>query len=276
MRIVPDFIDSPNGRLCTIEYLPDSDCDRQHTVVFIPPFAEEMNRSRRMIADQARALAATGFRTVFGDLYGTGDSEGDFSQATFSIWCDNVSLFIKRAAEVTGDSVSVIAIRFGALLLFRGMDRTSINAENIVLWQPCTSGSTYLRQFLRMRIAAGLANDGADRETVSQLTKLLAAERLVEVAGYGLSASLAGSIESSRLEVLNTRELPLIHWFEVATSPEIALSAPSTIEIQRLESQGARIDAATILGDQFWSTAEITTAPKLIDATTSALVGAVH
>ena len=54
-------------------------------VVHVHPFAEEMNKSRRMAALQARALAAEGFAVLQLDLLGCGDSAGDlrnFEQIT--------------------------------------------------------------------------------------------------------------------------------------------------------------------------------------------------
>ena len=45
-------------------------------VLYLHPLAEEMNRSRRMAALQARALAAAGCEVLQPDLLGCGDSAG--------------------------------------------------------------------------------------------------------------------------------------------------------------------------------------------------------
>ena len=47
-------------------------------VLYVHPLAEEMNKSRRMAALQARALAASGWVVLQVDLFGCGDSDGDF------------------------------------------------------------------------------------------------------------------------------------------------------------------------------------------------------
>jgi hypothetical protein len=47
----------------------------------VPPFAEEMNKSRRMIAEVGRRLEGSGVGMLLVDLFGTGDSEGEFAQA---------------------------------------------------------------------------------------------------------------------------------------------------------------------------------------------------
>ena len=52
-------------------------------VVHAPAFAEEMNKSRRMVALQARALAEDGLAVLLVDPLGCGDSPGDFGDATW-------------------------------------------------------------------------------------------------------------------------------------------------------------------------------------------------
>ncbi|MCK7493610.1 MAG: alpha/beta hydrolase [Comamonadaceae bacterium] len=49
-----------------------------------------MNKSRRMAALQSRALAAAGFAVLRVDLLGCGDSAGDFGDATWPRWVDDV------------------------------------------------------------------------------------------------------------------------------------------------------------------------------------------
>ena len=75
----PLFIDRPGGDLFALYHPPRR--APQGGVVYIPPFAEEMNRSRRMAALQARALAESGWGVLTIDPYGCGDSAGDFADA---------------------------------------------------------------------------------------------------------------------------------------------------------------------------------------------------
>ena len=59
-------------------------------IIHIPAFAEEMNKSRRMLAMQAQAFAGQGYAVLVLDLFGTGDSSGDFGEATWDIWLQNI------------------------------------------------------------------------------------------------------------------------------------------------------------------------------------------
>ena len=60
-------------------------------VLYIHPWAEEMNKSRRMAALGSRALAAQGWAVLQVDLLGCGDSSGDFGDATWEAWLDDVT-----------------------------------------------------------------------------------------------------------------------------------------------------------------------------------------
>jgi exosortase A-associated hydrolase 2 len=59
-------------------------------IVYLHPFAEEMNKSRRMAALQSRLFAARGFAVLQIDLFGCGDSSGDFGEARWDIWKQDV------------------------------------------------------------------------------------------------------------------------------------------------------------------------------------------
>ena len=59
-------------------------------IVFVHPFADEMNKSRRMVAIQARTLARQGWSVFQPDLSGCGDSEGDFGDASWERWRDDL------------------------------------------------------------------------------------------------------------------------------------------------------------------------------------------
>ena len=82
----PFFLVGGQGTLFAIYYPPAAGVPRRDGVLYVPPFAEEMNKSRRLVALQARRLAAAGFGVLVPDLYGTGDSAGDFAEARWSIW----------------------------------------------------------------------------------------------------------------------------------------------------------------------------------------------
>ncbi|MDO9450700.1 MAG: hypothetical protein Q7J21_09460, partial [Rugosibacter sp.] len=74
---------SGRSRFC-LYHSPVPGAALRGAVVYIHPFAEEMNFSRHMVALQSRALAAQGYAVLQIDLLGCGDSAGDFSEASWS------------------------------------------------------------------------------------------------------------------------------------------------------------------------------------------------
>ena len=61
-------------------------------MLYLHPFAEEMNKSRRMAALACRALAEAGHAVLQIDLRGCGDSSADFGDASWGDWQDDVRL----------------------------------------------------------------------------------------------------------------------------------------------------------------------------------------
>ena len=51
---LPGFVEVAGRRLFTLEFIPGGAC--RGAVLYLPPFAEEMNRLRSHVAAQARAL----------------------------------------------------------------------------------------------------------------------------------------------------------------------------------------------------------------------------
>ena len=270
--ISPSFVESAEGRLFVMEYIPDASVDRHHAIIFVPPFAEEMNRCRVTVSRQARALAEIGFRPIVFDLYGTGESGGDFSEASWAIWCKNISAIVEHCAGAACDQYSFVAIRFGALLLLDRSANLLDRAGKVVLWQPCTTGKSFLRQFLRLRIASQMTSNTADKETVGQLMSEFTAGSDLEIGGYSVSPQLALAIESADLSSFGGANLPPVFWFDMVPAVDSELAVVSQNVIRRWRSLGVGVDAVPVIGERFWSTVETTIATNLIDETTALFV----
>src|SRR5262249_14237348 len=134
-------------------------------VLLVPPFAEEMNKCRRMLALVARGLAAAGMWVVLPDLSGTGESDGEFSAASWSAWKSDL---LDVAAALGGDGwrvTALLGVRSGAALGLEAARASGWSLRRTVLWQPMIDGAKFMTQFLRMRVAASLMDD--ERETVA-------------------------------------------------------------------------------------------------------------
>lgn len=84
-------------------------------ILFVPPLFEEMNRTRALIADVMRALAAQGFGCWLPDLGGTGESERDLGEMAWEDWRHDVRSAATHVAEKAGKPL-VASLRGGALI----------------------------------------------------------------------------------------------------------------------------------------------------------------
>ena len=162
----------------------------------LPPFAEELNKSRRMLSLAARALQSAGIEVLLIDLFGTGDSGGDFGDATLAIWRDDLRRGAAWLAERGVARLDVLAVRGGALLLEDLAPPPGVDHGRVVLWQPVTSGRLLIAQFLRLRVAEGMsASDRAVRRMHARCFNPRAASK--SRATWSATTLFAGSKASS-------------------------------------------------------------------------------
>lgn len=241
-------------------------------VVYLHPFAEEMNKSRRMAALQSRMLAAHGFGVLQIDLFGCGDSSGDFADASWDVWREDVALAVRWIRRRFAGPLHVWGLRLGALL---GLDYARTCEEEIqsfLLWQPITSGSSFLTQFLRLCVAAGIMSDAALSVSTEQLRGDLKKGAALEIAGYELSATMAGAIDSLEFADLAPQGHSVL-WLEIGQQASASLAPASRRVADAWASHGIAVDGCCVSGPPFWNTIEISECPDLLAQTTRLLLG---
>jgi len=270
----PLFLDGIAGRLFALYRPPVENVAHRGDVLFVPPFAEEMNRARRMATVTAERLARAGYGSLVFDLYGTGDSAGEFAEARLDIWRDDVRRALAWLAARGAPALGVIGLRLGALLALDAAATGPLPTQ-VVLWQPVQDGQQILTQFLRLRLAAAIGAGGSTRETPQTLRAQLAEGQTLEIAGYEISPGLAADLDAFRLAPLGPACKAPIHWLELVAEEgrPIPPGGVRTIEAWR-EAGVTNLDARTVQGDQFWVLLEISVAPKLVDATVEIFAGA--
>lgn len=246
---------------------------RRGRVVYLHPFVEEMNKSRRMVALQARALAAAGFAVLQIDLAGCGDSAGDFGDASWDGWIDDAVLAAQwlRAHDRADDAAGPLwfwGLRAGALLATAAAARLDEPAH-FLFWQPATQGKLQMQQFLRLKAAAELA--AGAKGVTEKLRAQLDAGAPVEIAGYMLAPALANGLAAAKLET--PAQPARVVWLELSTQEPAELLPASQAPLQRLREAGFTVTAEVVTGPAFWQTTEIETAPALIERTIALLGG---
>ncbi len=269
----------PLGQRLCIWHAPHDGSAPTSLIVFIHAFAEEMNKSRRMAAMQSRAFAAAGHAVLQIDLLGCGDSAGDFGDATWQDWIDDVVDAVRIARERYAAAWPAAAPpplwlwgqRMGCLLACAAAPRIE-GACNFLFWQPTPSGKVVLQQFLRLETAASLMGK-APAAGKASAKESSAAGATVEVAGYRLSPGLAHGLETARL-VPPTAADGRMEWLDVA--PQALDAAPPVAQQALTTWRGAGWAAnhRSVVGPMFWQTTEIEDAPDLIAATSATLAHA--
>lgn len=155
------------------------DADRK--ILLVPPLFEEMNRTRRMMVEAMRHLAAHDVASVLPDLPGCNESRAALATQSIESWrraiCDAADQFA---------ATHVASIRGGCLL---------DDAPDLPVWRLAPAkGASLLKTLLRTRISA-------DKEAgiTTSAEQLMAAGRDhgLDLAGHALGPALLAGLEKA-------------------------------------------------------------------------------
>jgi exosortase A-associated hydrolase 2 len=260
----PFFLDGRAGRLLAVRWASRT-VPSERALLVVPPFAEEMNKCRPMMARAAAAYGACHGAALLVDLYGTGDSEGDFRDGTVARWRDDLRA---AAAWFEGQGVrtlDVLAIRAGALLPVRDIFHPGLAPGRLALWQPVVRGQQAMTQFLRMRLAgamfAGQPDAGEDPRAVAR------DQGYVEVAGYDVNQTLVREFDDLLLSTTLAAGWKSLLALEVAEASGAPASPALRRALEGLDLPGGQATIGVVAGDPFWSSPEIATVPELVRRT---------
>lgn len=270
MTFQPLFLSGASGDLFAIHHPPAPGAPDRGSLVYVPPFAEETNQSRRVVALQARRLAAAGVGTLLLDLYGTGDSAGALVDARWHTWIEDVVSAARWLERQGCTRVGLWGLRLGTLLAMEAASELDGLLDRMVLWQPVNRGQTHLTQFLRVQIAASMGQSGPG-ETTATLRAALRGGEPIEVAGYILGPELAAAMDRAELSRLVPPRACRIDCLEVVSGPEAPASAGTRKAVAAWRETGAAVSLETVVGPPFWALQDSVLAPALLDATSRLL-----
>ena len=267
------FINGPSGRLFCLTRDPVGMRQGHPAVLIVPAFAEEQNKSRALVADLSRALCSIGLSTIQFDLSGTGDSEGDFSEATWEIWKSDV-LAVSDWARGSGyDIQAMLGVRLGACLCTDFIATSGIAPRTLVFVQPVTNPALFVKQFLRLRVANSMVS-GSHPETVSGLLEEAESGKTLSVAGYDLNPELISALRSVKFADAAAHKVKNVLWFEVTRSSDSdEVSTASKAVLDRLVNAGVSVTALAAPGEPFWTATEIVRNQPLVSAIATAAAG---
>ena len=198
-------------------------------------------------------------------LYCTGDSEGEFVDARWEIWIEDLMSGLSWLRDRGLQRIVLWGVRLGALLAADLNRQFDGDIERLVLWQPVVNGKLYVGQFLRLRAAAEMISGEGGLDTGS-LHAALKRGASVEVAGYELHPDLANGIEHRDMrEIKIDANVPVI-WREVVSDGNQSFSPVIAQVINTWEASGVVVHAQTVVGEPFWLTPEISVVTDLLEA----------
>lgn len=280
--VTPLFIETCGGRRFAIHHraLSGQGCDHP-AIVYVHPFGDEMNKSRRTAALQARALARLGFEVLQIDLKGCGESPGELREVTWVDWQQDVVAAVQWLRDRPAGPHRAIwlwGLRLGALLVCEAAATASaaLGSCNFLLWQPVTQGRTQIQQFLRLASVGATAHldPQAPRASTTELKARLLAGSSLEIGGYCMSSGLARAIDGLSLSPPGSGAGRRVLWMETGVLATGELNPASASALQTWGQADWLVDAQAVHGPGFWQTTEIEEGHAWIEATCNQLTRA--
>lgn len=241
---------------------------RRGAILYVHPFAEELNKSRRMAALQSRAFALAGHDVLQIDLHGCGDSSGDFGDARWESWRDDLALAWDWLGRHGAAPRYLWGLRLGALLALEFAVLARPQPHGLLWWQPVLNGKAHLHQFMRMELAARLQADGVPAPQHEP-------DADIEIGGYTLAARLRAALECADASQW-TPPCPVL-WLERAAPPwagagqhanPAGVPPASAALAAQWAGQGVRVQLRALPMQAFWAASEVTDCQILLAATT--------
>lgn len=267
------FLPAAQGERFCVLHAPAPGQPQRGSMVYIHPLAEEMNRCRHMASLQARALADAGFVVLQIDLLGCGDSTGDFTDASWDAWLDDIALARQWLTDRYAGPMWLWGARAGCLLAAQSAARTPGMSLRLLLWQPVVSGLQHLQQFLRLRQISEMVQGAGKAGGTQALLQQLQQGQTVEVAGYAMGPALAQGLASASLDPVERASQV---WCVEVVSPAQAqayVASPALAKcLQAWAAAGTPAQAVGVAGEPFWQVPEAPLCTQLLQATVAALV----
>lgn len=260
------FLDTNNGRRFCLFHTLKENTQCRGAVLVVAPFGEEMNKSRRMLAQQARSLAQQGFAVLILDLYGCGDSDGEFKDASWAQWKDDLDTAFSWLLKQCDAPISLLGLRLGALLALDFVRDGGHQVHQTMLWQPVLNGQQFMTQFFRLRLASDALSGGQQGVNSEAIRQQLNDGEIVEIAGYEISSKLSASIDALNLTDFVSVNVP-VYWLEIQHDADAPLPPAKQKIIDFWHQHQGDIHLEKVSGPDFWMTQEIAVCNELIERT---------
>jgi len=148
--------------------MPASDSSRGG-VLLSPSIFRDARASRRALRALAATLADDGFIVLRFDHFGVGDSSGDLNDDEFlDAWKEQIGQGVELLRSLGVESVSAVGYRLGATILAAACGESSLDLTSVVLWDPCESGRSFLREMSAFETLRRASHDATSTIATSE------------------------------------------------------------------------------------------------------------
>ena len=164
-------------------HLPESG-EASGAVLLCPTIGIEAVNARYAYMYLAGRLADAGLACFRFDYDGTGDSAGQQNDPDrVQAWLNSIQLAMELVGGLGTDRIGVVGLRMGATLVAESFGSGPAVVDDLVLWDPCASGRSFLREQSALRAFAlgrEAAGDGSvetpglvyEKDTVADMSPL--------------------------------------------------------------------------------------------------------
>lgn len=260
------FLETAASYLNVVQFIPEG--TPAAAVLFVPPFGEEMNHSRRVMAEAGRRLARKGIETSVVDLTGTGESSGRLADVDLARWIDDIGVVCSALTRQPYAVVGVVGIRFGALLAAVALRRLAFDLP-LIMWQPVASGADHLREMAAQRAIADRLRGDAGAPSTADVMNWLLKGRNVELGGYQIGSKLGNDVFHLELPGPEGGHAGH-HWFEIRCNSKTATGSRLQTTSSVRADWAARVTC--VHADPFWSLPDCPLPTQLFDATENVIL----
>jgi exosortase A-associated hydrolase 2 len=214
------------------------------TLVFCPPFDQEMVTTYPRFARWSKQLAARGISVLRYHPLGTGESDGTRADITLeSLTKDAVTAQHLARQEVRDRYTGYFGLRLGATVSILAAAAQPV--DFLLLWCPVTNLRHYFRELLRSQVTADAVHRSRRRST-QQMVADLEAGKSVDVWGYELYPSLYRQMAA--IQALPDAP-PARNVLWLVRPADEAAAAPV---VKRWQGLGSHVDFQVIPETVFW------------------------
>jgi len=243
---VVDWTTVDGCRVHRVRHVPDGAA--RAVLVVCSPVAAEFDDDYRREVLLGRRLAAEGVLVVRFHPRGTGNSDGDPADLSFTTMLrDTAELLASARGEVDGPT-GLLGTSLSALVAAQAA--RDARAAAVILWQPPLTGRAYFREAARSRQVLQIAEPTADggASPILKVPDALERDGWVDIAGYAVHRRLHDSFVDVALDApfASGTRVELLQWGRTELDPRLAAVGTDW------EHGGAIVTSTTIPDAETW------------------------